>query len=147
VRLRRTKRSTVSRPSGVGANRAAWPATIANGRRDRIAAFRDQAGTGGYETSLRGTADARPQDRIAIQNWRLAEASGARPTCFSCRAQFSPGRRPGAFLTQTASRAPKAGIAVAGICLECWNNKTPEEIEAAALAALRRNLGTGGFAD
>jgi hypothetical protein len=122
-------------------NRATRRATIAKGRRDRVQAFRDQAGAGGFETSLRAVGEHRPQDARAISNWFFAQPTA---TCFCCRSSV---RKPGAFLTVTASRAPGAGIAVSAICLGCWNDKTPEEIERAALELLRRNLGARGFAD
>ena len=40
--------------------------------------------------------------------------------------------------------ATPAGIAVAGLCFACWDEKTPGEIEAAAGAVLRRNLNPHG---
>ena len=53
-------------------------------------------------------------------------------------APFSAERRPGAFLTASAIRSPGAGTAVAGLCV--WRDLTADEIEAAALSVLRRNL-------
>lgn len=120
---------------------------IAKGRQDSVAAFRRQAGGAGFETSLRAVGEHQPRDGRAISNWFLQEPI-RQPVCFCCRALFTPARRPGGFLTAVPIKAPKAGIAVAGICAQCWSEKTPQEIENAALALMRRNLGTrGGFAD
>jgi hypothetical protein len=128
-------------------NRHQRRAEKSQNRADRIAAFRQKAGKGGFETSLCAVGEHRPQDGRAINNWLLSEPT-AKPTCFSCRAQFSPARRPGGFLTATATRAgPKAGVAVAGCCAECWSNKSADEIEQAALALLRKQLGAGRVVD
>jgi hypothetical protein len=109
------------------------------GRVDRVAKFRREAGAGWFDTSLRAVGNHRPQDSGAIRNWLLAETT-LHPTCFGCRNPFSTERRPGAFLTAVSSRSPQAGIAVAAICAECWDSMTPDAIEAAAAAVLRRNL-------
>jgi hypothetical protein len=128
-------------------NRANRRAAKAQGRADRVAEFRQQAGKGGYETSLCAVGEHRPCDGRAITNWYLQEPI-RRPTCFCCSASFSSNLRPGGFLCATAVRAgPKAGIAVAGCCTGCWTNKSADEVEAAALALLRRQLGAGRFAD
>jgi hypothetical protein len=120
---------------------------IAKGRADRISAFRRKAGGAGFNTSLRAVGEHHPRDRAAIANWFMCEPS-SHPTCFGCRALFTPTtRRPGGFLCAVSIRVPQAGIAVAGICAECWDSKSPEQIEAAALAVLRRQLGARGFAD
>jgi hypothetical protein len=117
------------------------------GRAGRVKSFRQGAGKGGFLTSLFGADEVRSEHAAAIRNWYFEEQV-RRPTCFACRAQFGSARRPGGFLCATAVRAgPKAGVAVAGVCLECWATKTPDEIEAAALALLRRQLGAGRFAD
>jgi hypothetical protein len=100
---------------GSAMSRHARRASAAKARHDRVAHFREQSAGGGFETSLRAVGEHRPQDRIAIGNWLLREPS-AHPTCFSCRGQFSPTRRPAGFLTAVASRAPGAGVAVSGIC-------------------------------
>jgi hypothetical protein len=125
-------------------NRADRRASASRGRNDRIAAFRDRAGAGGLDTSLMPAGEHRSDHGNAISNWLFSEPA-ARPTCFACGARFSPSVRPGAFLCATAVRAPGGGVAVAGICSSCWDTKTPEAIEAAALAALHRQLGARGF--
>jgi hypothetical protein len=113
----------------------------AKARHDRVAEFSKAAGASGYETSLRGINEHRPQDGRAINNWLLSEPT-AKPTCFACREQFGAARRPGAFLTAVAIRAgPKAGVAVAGCCAECWATKAADEVEQAAFALLRKQLG------
>jgi hypothetical protein len=129
-------------------NRAARRAGAARARHDRVAAFRDRAAGGSFETSLCAVGAHRPQDGGAIMNWLIAEPT-ARPTCFCCRGTFSATRRPGGFLCATATRAgPKAGTAVAGICVECWTGRSAAQIEEAALSCLHRNLNTrGGFAE
>ena len=122
-------------------------ATAARSRRDRMAEFSKAAGAGGFETSLCPVDELRPQDRHAIANWFLRKPI-AKPTCFGCRANFSPALRPGGFLCATAIRAgPKGGIAVAGISSSCWTSKTAEAIKVLALSALHKNLGARGFAD
>jgi hypothetical protein len=98
-------------------------------RADRVAQFR--AGADCFETSLCGAGVHQQRDATAITNLYLREPI-ARPTCFGCRASFSPARRPAAFLTVIVSRAPKAGTAVAAICTECWTGRTPDQIEQAA---------------
>jgi hypothetical protein len=128
-------------------NRANRRAEKAKGRHARVADFRRQAGKGGFETSLLPAGAHRPQDATAINNWFLREPT-ARPTCFVCRAQFGPARRPGGFLCATSVRlGPKGGIAVAACCSECWGSRSADEIEAAALSLLRKQLGAGRFAD
>jgi hypothetical protein len=127
-------------------SRHARRAAAAKARHDRIATFRRKAGGAGFNTSLRAIGEHHPRDGRAIANWFMCEP-GSKPTCFGCRASFSPTRRPGGFLTAVSIRVPQAGIAVGGICCECWNDRTPDEIEAAALAVLHRQLGSRGFAD
>ena len=127
-------------------NRSARRAERARSRRaDRIAAFKQSAGMGGYETSLRPVDAIRPQDRAAIANWCLSEPT-ARSSCFCCRAGFTATVRPGGFLCAIAIRAPHAGTAVSACCAACWVDKTAEQIEQAALELMHRQLGTRGFA-
>jgi hypothetical protein len=121
-------------------------ASAARARSNRVAQFRQQSAGGGYETSLRAAGEHRPCDAQAINNWFLSEQS-RRPSCFGCRAQFSPTRRPGGFLCATASRAPGAGTAVAGLCSSCWNDRPADKIERAAVEVMRRQLGARGFAE
>jgi hypothetical protein len=127
-------------------NRATRRADLAKGRRDRVAAFAQRAGTGGFETSLCAAGETRPQDGTAVKNWYLSEPL-LHPTCFSCRAAFTSGRRPGGFLCAVASRAPNAGVAVSACCQECWDTKSPATIEQAAIDVMHRQLGARGFAD
>jgi hypothetical protein len=112
-------------------------------RQDRVAQFRRQAGGGWYDTSLRRAGEHRPSDGSAVRNWFLREPI-VRPTCFGCRNSFTTERRPAAFLTVTASRSPRAGIAVSGLCQACWAKLSTAEIEAAALDVLRRQLNPRG---
>jgi hypothetical protein len=121
-------------------------ASAAKSRHDRIAAFAERAGAGGFETSLRGVGENRPQDGTAVKNWYLSEPL-LHPTCFSCRAAFTSERRPGGFLCAVASRAPNAGVAVSACCQECWNTKSPAALEQAAIDVMYRRLGARGFAD
>jgi hypothetical protein len=112
---------------------------MSGARQNRIERFRKATGGSAWLiTSLRAAGEHRPCDAIAIANWRQREAA-TRPTCLACRQAFTAARRPQAFLTATSSRSPQAGVAVAAIC-ECWAVLTPEEIEEACAAVLRRNL-------
>jgi hypothetical protein len=123
-------------------------ASAAKGRRDRVAAFRQQSGGAGYQTSLFLIGECPPRYRAAVANWYLAEPT-TKPSCFGCRANFSASAalRPSAFLVATSIRSPSAGVAVSGCCSACWTSKSADEIERAALSALHRNLRTGRFAD
>jgi hypothetical protein len=115
-------------------------------RAGRVAEFRQRAGGGLFETSLCAVGEHQPRDGAAITNWYLREPA-AKPSCFACHVLFSPARRPAAFLTAIASRAPKAGTAVSAICETCWTGKSPDAIEAAALTCLRRHLNARSFAE
>jgi hypothetical protein len=109
-------------------------------RASRVAAFRRQIGSSPLDTSLLVVGRHRGCDSAAIAHWRMTEAA-TNPVCFGCSRRFSVEIRPGAFLTATiANRSPKAGTAVAGLCLFCWSGMAPAEIEASAAALLRRQL-------
>lgn len=116
-------------------------------RPDRVAAFRRATGKGEYITSLRSAGANHPRDAGAIRDWYL-RAPALHPICFGCRGVF-PNVRAAAFLTARSSRSPNSGTAVTAICTGCWAAMTPDAIESAAAAVLRRNLTgpTGRFLD
>ena len=107
----------------------------------RVEAFRRFAG-GPCVTSLMEVGHHRATDSIAIG--KSLRRAIERPTCFGCFAEFCGPVQPSAFLT-AAKEGDHTKVAVAGLCGRCWQ-KSPERIEADALAMLRRQLvGNGSF--
>ena len=111
-------------------------------RANRVASFRHKSG-GRYDTALLPAGHIRARDRIAVWNW-VAKAPTAGAICFGCQSGFSNKIRPAAFLTVApAGKSSSDNIAVAGLCVSCWR-KTPDQIEALALACLRKQLDPRG---
>ena len=92
-------------------------------------------------THLIGAGDRRlarkPSLREAIRNFHdTAPTRG--PVCISCRENFGSAIRPAAFLFGVSGGV----VSTSGLCHRCWKHKTDAEIEAAALATLRRLIGS-----
>jgi hypothetical protein len=114
-------------------------------RKDRLASFRAASG-GDFVTALLPANEHRGPAAIAVANWLLTEAV-RRPSCFCCHTAFGQKRRPFAFLTAASDLSPDV-IAVSALCSVCSIELTPDTIEEAAIATLRRDLKVrGGFVD
>jgi hypothetical protein len=112
-------------------------------RRRRLERFQSLT-DGRYIPSLMTAGEHRAVDSVAISNWCIARTT-AHSTRFGCRGPFGEHIEPAAFLTATPDGDTRTtSVAVAAICRGCWIRLTPEQIEAAALGMLRKNLNPKG---
>jgi hypothetical protein len=111
-----------------------------------VARFRQDAG---YEfvTYLIEVGDPRLDDVPLLRNaarWWLDSLSTRGRHCFACGGWLGNQQHVGALLLATAATNKPTSASTCGVCRACWSEKTPAEIEAAALGVLRRNLALQG---
>ena len=116
-------------------------------RRADLRSFKRDAAHGllTYLIEANDPLDRAPVLRDAINFWR-ANAPTRKPICIGCKGQFTGEARVdvAAFLLATS---PASSGTASGICTECWNGLSDDELERAALRVLRTFLPNAKFED
>ena len=100
-----------------------------------------------YLIEAADSLDRAPLLRDAINFWRT-NAPTRKPICIGCKASFTGEAQVdvAAFLLAT-SPVSSGTASVSGICTDCWNGLSDDELERAVLRVLRTFLPNAKFED